>query len=89
MALGALPRDVLRMILREAGAMAAAGIVIGLMAALGLSRLVQSQLFGIQAADPGILAAAAAILALVALLAALLPGWKASRIDPVTALKYE
>ena len=89
MALGALPGDVLRMILREAVAMAAAGIGIGLVAALGLSRLVQSQLFGIQAADPGILAAAAAILAAVALLAALLPGWKASRIDPVTALKYE
>ena len=89
MALGALPGDVLRMVLREAGIMAGAGIAIGLAAAIGLSRLVESQLFGIRPADPGILAGAAAALALVAVLAALIPGWKASRIDPVTALKYE
>jgi ABC-type antimicrobial peptide transport system permease subunit len=76
-------------VLRDACAMAGAGIAIGLAAAIGLGRLVQSQLFGIQAADPRVLAAAAGALALVALLAALLPGWKASRIDPVTALKYE
>ena len=89
MALGALPRDVLRMVLREAGVMAAAGIAIGLAAAIALGRLVQSQLFGIQAADPLILGSAAAALACVAVLAAMVPGWKASRIDPVTALKYE
>ena len=89
MALGAVPRDVLRMILGEAAGMAAVGIGIGLAGAIGLSRLVKSQLFGIQPADPRVLGGAAAILALVALLAALLPGWKASRIDPVTALKYE
>jgi predicted permease len=89
MALGALPRDVLRMILREAGVMAGVGIGIGLVAAIVLSRLVESQLFGIRPADPGVLAAAAGTLVLVALLAALIPSWKASRINPVTALKYE
>ena len=69
--------------------MAALGIAIGLAAALGLSRLVESQLFGVKGADPAILALAAAVLALVALLAALAPGWRASRISPVVALKYE
>lgn len=89
MALGAVPRDVLRMILGEAAGMAAVGIAIGLAGAFALSRLVKSQLFGIQPADLRVLGGAAAVLALVALLAALLPGWKASRIDPVSALKYE
>ncbi len=89
MALGAVPVQVVLMILREAGAMAAAGIAIGLGGALALSRLVDSQLFGIKAANPVVLGGAAGVLALVALLAAILPSWKAARIDPVRALKYE
>jgi len=89
MALGAVPAQMLAMVLREAGALAAAGIAIGLGGALLLSRLVDSQLFGIKAADPTILGASAGVLALVALLAAIVPGWKASRIDPMRALKYE
>jgi predicted permease len=89
MALGALPWDVLRMILLDSGKMAGVGIGIGLIAAFALSRLVQSQLFGVKAADPLIYAGAALVLAAVAVAAALFPGWRASRIDPVTALKYE
>ncbi|SPE31157.1 conserved membrane hypothetical protein [Candidatus Sulfopaludibacter sp. SbA6] len=89
MALGAVPGDVLRMVLKEAGGMAAAGIAIGVVGAFALGRLVESQLFGIQAADPLVLSGAAATLAAVALLAAFIPGWRASRIDPVRALKYE
>ncbi|MGA3239654.1 MAG: ABC transporter permease [Bryobacteraceae bacterium] len=89
MALGALPGDVLRMVLAEAGKLALAGIVVGLAAALALSRLVQAQLFGVQAADPRILIGAAAFLAAVAMGAAFLPGRRASRISPVQALKYE
>jgi predicted permease len=89
MALGALPGDVLRMVLAEAGKLALAGIVVGVAVALALSRLVQAQLFGVQAADPRILIGAAAFLAAVAMGAAFMPGRRASRISPVVALKYE
>ena len=89
MALGALPGDVLRMVLAEAGKLALVGIVIGVAAALALSRLVQAQLFGVQAADPRLLIGAAVFLAAVAMGAAFLPGRRASRISPVQALKYE
>jgi ABC-type antimicrobial peptide transport system permease subunit len=88
MALGARPGDMLRMVVLEAARLALAGIAIGA-AALALSRLVESQLFGVKAADPVILACAAALLALVALGAALAPGLRAARIDPMSALKYE
>ena len=89
MALGALPGDMLRMVVLEAARLALAGIAVGSAAALALSRLVQSQLFGVQAADPVILTCAAALLGLVALGAALAPGLRAARIDPLSALKYE
>jgi predicted permease len=89
MALGAEPSDVLRMIVVEGGRMAGAGIVIGLVAAFGLSRLVESQLYGVKAADPLVFAGGAAFLAVVAVAAALVPGWRASKIEPVVALKYE
>src|SRR5439155_2922911 len=89
MALGAVPRDVLALILKDAARMTGAGIGIGLAGALALSRLVESQLFGIKPADPIVLAGAATALAMVALISAWVPGWRASRIDPVRALKHE
>jgi len=88
-ALGALPGDVLRMVLKEAAGMAAVGIAIGLAGAWGLSRYVKSELFGVRADDPAIFAAAAAVLLAVAFLAAVGPGRRAARIDPIRALKYE
>jgi predicted permease len=89
MALGALPGDVLRMVLKEAGGMAAAGVAIGLAGAWGLSRYLRSELFGVRADDPTIFAGAALVLLAVAFLAALVPGRRAARIDPMAALKYE
>jgi len=89
LALGAVPANVLGIILRDAASMAVAGIAIGLGGALLLGKLVDSQLFGIKAADPLVLGGSAAVLAAVTLLAAFIPGWRASRIDPVRALKYE
>jgi len=69
--------------------MAAVGIVIGLGAAFALSRYLESQLFGVKAADPYIYAGAALVLAVVAALAAFVPARRASRIDPISALRYE
>jgi predicted permease len=89
MALGALPRNVLLMVLAEAGKLALVGIVVGVAATLAMSRLVQGQLFGVQAADPRILVGAALFLAAIAVCAAFLPGRRASRISPIQALKYE
>ncbi|MGA3039406.1 MAG: ABC transporter permease [Bryobacteraceae bacterium] len=89
MALGALPADMLRMVLLDAGRMVAVGVAIGLGAAFALSRYVESQLFGVQAADLAIYLGAAGALAAVAALAALVPAWKASRIDPVSALRHQ
>ena len=88
-ALGAFPGDVLRMVLWEAAKIVSAGILIGAAAAIGLGRFVQSQLFGIQPGDPLILAGAVTLMALVTVAAAFVPAWRASRIDPIRALRYE
>jgi len=89
MALGAVPANVLRLVLLSAIRLAAIGIAIGLAAAFAGGKLIQSQLFGIGAWDPRIYVGAGVLLALVALIAAGVPAWRAARIDPVTALKYE
>jgi predicted permease len=89
LAMGARPSDVLRMVLKEAARLVAGGIVTGIACTFALSRLIASQLFGVKAYDLSIFSGAAAILAVVAMAAAFVPGWKASRIDPVSALKYD
>jgi predicted permease len=88
-ALGASHGNVLWLVLREAGLLTLAGIAIGVPVALALSRLVQSQLFGLTATDPITYAAAAVLLAAIALLAGYLPGRRAARIDPLVSLRYE
>jgi putative ABC transport system permease protein len=89
MALGARPGDVRSMVLREAGRMVAIGLFIGLGGALALGRLVESELYGVRAANPAVLGGAAVLLAVIGLAAAAIPGWRASRIDPLEALRYE
>ena len=88
-ALGAVPADVIRMVLLDAGRTAGAGIAIGLLGSWLLSRYVQSQLFAVEASDPAVFAGAAAMLAVVAMAAAFVLGRRAARIDPLAALKYE
>ncbi|HEX3157323.1 MAG TPA: hypothetical protein VHQ45_02305, partial [Gemmatimonadaceae bacterium] len=66
-----------------------AGVLLGVVASLGTGRLLSSLLHGVSAGDPVILGSAAATLTLVALAAAALPAWRASRVDPVVALRYD
>jgi len=89
LAMGARPGDVLRMVLKEAGRLVAGGIVAGVIAGLALTRTIASQLFGVKPYDPAIFGSAAVILAIVALAAAVIPGWKAARIDPASALRSD
>ena len=89
MALGSQRGNVVWMILREVLIMAAIGLAIGLPAALGAAKFVESFLFGIKANDLASLALAVAILASAALLAGYFPAWRASRIDPMVALRHE
>jgi predicted permease len=89
MALGASRRNVLRLVLREGMALAAIGTGVGLAGALGLMRLLASKLYGVRPADPATLAAVALLLAGIALLACGVPAWRATRVDPMVALRYE
>jgi predicted permease len=89
MALGALPRDVIWLVMREVLMLVGVGIAIGLAAAWGLRQFVSSQLYGISASDPLTVIAAATILAAVALLAGYIPALRATRVNPTRALRYE
>jgi predicted permease len=89
MALGAARTSVLWMVLREVATMAIAGIVLGLPVAIGLSRFVQSQLYGLSPTDPLTLAVATVILGSVAMFAGYVPARRATRVDPMLALRYE
>jgi predicted permease len=89
MALGAERRGVVLMILRQAGKMVTLGVVVGLLASLGVSRLMASMLFGVNSYDPLTFVAVAVILAAVALAACYIPARRAARVDPMVALRYE
>ncbi len=89
MALGAQRGDVLRMVVRQALVLAVAGIVIGGVGALLLTRLMEGLLFRVKPADPVTFAVVSSILAAVALLASYIPGRRATRVDPVIALRAE
>jgi ABC-type antimicrobial peptide transport system permease subunit len=89
MALGARPRAVRWLVVREAAATVAFGAAAGLTAAFFAVRLIQTQLFGVQPHDLAALTAATMVLLTMACAAAYLPARRASRIDPLTALRHE
>jgi len=89
MALGAQRRDVLKLILMKGLTLIAWGIAFGLLGCYWLTRLVSSQLYGVSPNDPATLATVAAVLVAVALLASYLPARRATKVDPLVALRYE
>jgi predicted permease len=89
MALGATQRNVAWLVLREIVRISAGGLGIGLVAAFGIGKLIESQLFGVKASNPLVFLSSAALLSAVALLAGWLPARKAAGVDPMVALRYE
>jgi len=89
MAIGAKRADVVKMILREAGVLTIAGLVIGAGLALGAAQAAKSLLYGLKPRDPLTLLMAVVTLTAVAALASFLPAYRASKLDPLTALRYE
>jgi putative ABC transport system permease protein len=89
MALGAQPDGVLKMVLLRGLRPVLAGVAAGFLASYGLTRLMASVIYGISAADPWTFAGSAVILVIVALLACSVPAWRATKVDPTVALRYE
>ena len=89
MALGAQARDVLRLVVGKGFRLVVMGVFVGLASAFALTRLMSSFLFGVTPTDPATFTAVAVLLSLVALLACYIPARRASRIDPMVALRYE
>ena len=87
--MGAQTSDVLKLVMRQAVVLIIGGLAIGLVAALGLSRLMSTLLFGISATDPLTFVGVALLLTIVALLACYIPAWRAAKVDPMIALRYE
>jgi len=89
MALGAQRADVLRLILKQGVLLAITGVVVGLAGSFGLTRVISTLLFDIGATDKTTFAVVAAGLFAITFLASYIPAWRATRVDPLVALRYE
>jgi ABC-type antimicrobial peptide transport system permease subunit len=89
MAMGAQPRLVLGMVLREASRLVAIGVVVGVCAALGMGRVIASMLYGLNSWDPVTLISSGALLIGVAIAASWIPARRAASVDPMRALRHE
>jgi putative ABC transport system permease protein len=89
MALGAERGDVLRMVLGQGMKMAAAGVVLGFIGSVLATRALAGMLFGVNTTDPLTFSAVAVLLSVVALLACYMPARRATKVDPMVALRYE
>lgn len=88
-ALGAHPRDIMRLVIREGATVVLTGLVIGVLMSVALTRFMESLLYGVAANDPLTLLMVSALLASVAFTACFVPARRAARVDPVVALRYE
>jgi putative ABC transport system permease protein len=89
MALGARRADVFKLVIRMGARLVVLGLAIGLLVSLGVSRAIASQLWGVSPYDPATLASVAAVLLLTGLVACWVPARRATRVDPLVALRYE
>jgi ABC-type antimicrobial peptide transport system permease subunit len=89
LALGAQRRDLLRLVLGHGMKMTAVGVGVGLIAALGLTQLLGDLLYGVSATDPATFASIALLLVFIALAACFVPAWRATKVDPLVALRHD